>query len=109
MILYIVYANAFNDHYNDTVEYLEVEEKNSYYEGCRKRFKKKEIGLVLDGDLMYGSYRMFVLNKEDINTAREMLNNSVVKYRQKQLEKFELELETSLNFNISNEYTMREF
>lgn len=108
MKLYIVRAGAINNHYNDIVEWLDVEEKNSTYNGANKRFKKSDIGKVLEG-MTFGSYKMYLLNDEDIDKARIELNKAVIAYRKKMLDKFKLELETSEDFDINNKYRYREY
>ncbi|WP_342532684.1 hypothetical protein MHB40_14620 [Lysinibacillus sp. FSL K6-0057] len=108
MKLYVVRAGTINDHYNDIVEWLDVEEKNSIYIGSNKRFKKSDIGKVLEG-MTFGSYKMYLLNEGDINKARIELNKVVIAYRKKMLDKFKLELETSESFNTNNEYRYREY
>lgn len=106
-VLYIVYGNVFNDHYNDSVEKYEFFiEKSRLYEGYGMKINKKLIGVIQNG-LSQGSYKIVVDNIEDINIARININKKLIDFRTEKLKKYKEELNKAKQFDVNKEYSIR--
>lgn len=107
-ILYIVYGNVINDHYNDSVEKYEFFiEKPRLYEGYGMKINKKLIGDIQNG-LSSGSYKIVVDKFEDIDTARIKINEKLIDYRTEKLKKYTEELKKANQFDVNKEYPIRD-
>lgn len=109
-VLYIVYGNVINDHYNDSVEkygYFIEKQKSYVDEGCNMRINKNLIGVVQNG-LSSGSYKVVVDRFEDIDNARIKINEKIIAYRTEKLKKYTKELEKAKQFEVKKEYSLRD-
>lgn len=107
-VLYIVYGNVLNDHYNDSVEkYDFFVDKPRIYEGYGMKINKRLIGVIQNG-LSLGSYKIVIDNFEDIKNARIEINKKLIDYRTEKLKKYTEELNKANQFDVNKEYVIRD-
>jgi hypothetical protein len=107
MKLYRVTGNIFSGEsiptqYLEKVVVYEVEERKKTFTCAGRRFRKDDIGKVLQW-MFTGSYCMYVLDESEINDARIKVAKAVFKYWQDQLTKAQNKFNAIKEWNVSRE------
>jgi hypothetical protein len=107
--LYIVKGMLFYDKYDEVVEILDdMEEKQKCYVRNGKRINKNKIGVLEEG-LFKGSYKIVLIDKNEVQNARKKIKEKIWQNKMKELETIQKEIQALENHHLESEIRFKEY
>lgn len=107
MQIYMVSGRSRFGEYTEVVDVFEdIKEKPNYYVCAGKRIDKNMIGKVEESKFS-GSYRIALLDSDEVAKARKAIKDKVREYHQKELEKTKAALEAVDQHSLDSDIKFR--